>query len=122
MASVKLAALALGLALSLSLPASVVADCLKDRSGAVICGGGPYLRDINGEVYCAQFRFGSVMRTSKAETLCGRGQCVTTLNGEVICSAVDGGAAMKQSDGAVRCQGGCEYASLDLCERTSAGW
>ena len=62
------------------------------------------------------------MRTSKAETLCGKGQCVTTLNGEVICSAVDGGAAMKQSDGTVRCQGGCEYASLDLCERTSAGW
>ena len=122
MASMKLAALALGLAINLSLPAWVVADCLKDRSGEVICGGGPCLRDVNGEVYCAQVRFGSIVRTSKAETLCGKGQCVTTLNGEVICSAVDGGAAMKQSDGTVRCQGGCEYASLDLCERTSAGW
>jgi RecJ-like exonuclease len=47
---------------------------------------------------------------------------VTTLNGEVVCSMVDGGGAMKQSDGTVRCQGGCEYASLDLCERTSAAW
>src|SRR4030095_11145103 len=50
MASMKLAALALGLAINLSLPASVVADCLQDRSGEVICGGGPCLRDVNGEV------------------------------------------------------------------------
>src|SRR5580765_5559194 len=43
---------ALGLAVGLSLPVSVLADCLKDRSGEVICGGGPCLRDVNGEVYC----------------------------------------------------------------------
>ena len=108
MARMKLAALALGLAAGLSLSASAAADCLKDRSGEVICGGGQCL--------------GSVLRTINGETLCGKGRCVVTLNGEVICSAVDGGAAMKQSDGSVRCQGGCEYASLDLCERTSAGW
>jgi hypothetical protein len=122
MARVKLAVLALGLATSLSLSASAVADCLQDRSRQVICGAGPCLRDVNGEVYCAQFRFGSIQRTTRGETLCGRGRCVTTLNGEVVRSMVDGGAAMKQSDGTVRCQGGCEYASLDLCERTSAGW
>ena len=122
MTIMKLAALALGLATSLLLSAPAVADCLKDRSGVVICGGGPCLRDVNGEVTCAQFRFGSVLRTVNGETLCGKGRCVTTLNGEVICSAVDGGSALKQSDGTVRCQGGCEYGSLDLCERTSAGW
>ena len=122
MARVKLAALALGLAASLSVSAPAVADCLKDRAGEVVCGGGPCLRDVNGEVTCAQFRFGSVLRTLNGETVCGKGRCVVTLNGEVICSAVDGGAVMKQSDGTVRCQGGCEYASLDLCERTSAGW
>jgi len=95
---------------------------MKERSGEVICGGGPCVRDINGVVYCAQFRFGSVVRTTRGETLCGRGQCVTTIRGEVICSIVEGGGAVRQSDGSVRCQGECEYASLDLCERSSAGW
>ena len=65
------------------------------RSGEVICGAGPCLRDVNGEVYCAQFRFGSILRTSNGETLCGRGRCVTTLNGEVVCSIVDGGGAIE---------------------------
>ncbi len=44
MTIMKLAALALGLATSLLLSAPAAADCLKDRSGAVICGGGPCLR------------------------------------------------------------------------------
>jgi hypothetical protein len=122
MATMKLAALALGLAISLLLSAPAVADCAKERSGQVICGGGPCLRDVNGEVTCAQFRFGSVLRTSKGETVCGKGRCVRTLSGEVICSAVDGGGVIKNSDGTVRCQGGCEPAALDLCERTAADW
>jgi hypothetical protein len=118
----KLAALAVGLAAVVCLGGPVAADCLKDRSGQVICGGGPCLRDIGGEVWCAQFRFGSIRRTINGETLCGKGQCVVTVNSEVICSAVEGGGALKQSDGTTRCQGGCEYASPALCERTSAGW
>jgi uncharacterized low-complexity protein len=96
MANMTLAAL--GLATSLSLSAPAVADCLKERSGQIICGGGPCLRDVNGEVTCAQFRWGSVLRTSNGETLCGKGRCVRTLNGEVICSAVEGGAVVKESD------------------------
>jgi hypothetical protein len=122
MVTMKLPALAFGLAISLSLSAPAVADCLQERSGQVVCGAGPCLRDVNGEVMCAQFRWGSIQRTSNGETLCGKGQCARTLKGEVICSAVDGGGVVKQSDGTVRCQGGCEYASLDLCERTSAAW
>src|SRR5688572_8901962 len=118
----KLAALALGLVISLALSAPAVADCLQDRSRQVICGGGPCFRDVYGEVTCAQFRFGSILRTVNGETVCGKGRCAITLNGEVICSAVDGGGVIKQSDGTVRCQGGCEYASIELCERTAADW
>src|SRR5262245_18264270 len=122
MVRVKPAVLAIAVAIGVSTVPSASADCMKERSGEVICGGGPCLRDLYGVVYCAQFRFGSVLRTTRGETLCGRGQCVTTIRGEVICSAVEGGGAVRQSDVSVRCQGECEYASLELCERSSAGW
>jgi hypothetical protein len=97
------------------------AACLKDRSGEVICGAGPCLRDVNGQVLCAQYRFGSILRTSDGQTVCGKGKCLTTLQGDVICSSFDGGGVAKQLDGTVRCDGACERASVELCERTSAG-
>ena len=105
----------------LLLPSLATADCQTNRSGEVVCGAGPCVRDLKGSVYCAHFRFGSVVRTSSGETLCGKGQCVTTLQGEVICSNVDGGAAVKQLDGSTRCMGECERASVELCEQTPAG-
>lgn len=97
------------------------AACLKDAKGEVICGAGPCGRDQRGDVYCAALRFGSAFRTYNGWIYCGRGQCVKTLDGRYICSSVEGGAVVKQFDGSVRCEGSCEHASWELCERAPAG-
>ena len=97
------------------------AACLKDQRGEIICGAGPCGRDQRGDVYCAQLRFGSAFRTREGWIYCGKGQCMTNRQGQYICSDVEGGAVVKQSDGTIRCEGACEYATYELCERLPAG-
>lgn|SRR5215468_4682799 len=111
----------IALAAALAVPIAAAAECQKDRAGQVICGAGPCARDTQGQVFCAPARFGSVVRTTRGETVCARGQCVITLDGDVVCSAVDGGGAVKQSDGSTRCEGHCERATAEMCERNPAG-
>jgi hypothetical protein len=126
---------------SLMLPSSTYPDCVTQLTGEVICGTGPCNTDMKGQASCAQFRFGSAVRTSCGDTpfedsrfrvrpptsrcygqvVCGRGRCVTTLRGEIVCSVLDGGGAVIQIDGTVGCDGACEAASPDLCERRPAG-
>jgi hypothetical protein len=111
----------LALLAPLIMPSSAQAACLTDLWGEVICGTGGCIADLHGQVHCAQFRFGSAVRTRYGHVVCGRGRCVTTLRGEVICSALDGGGAVIQVDGTVRCDGQCEAASPTLCESRPAG-
>jgi hypothetical protein len=112
---------ALGLLAAGSMAPSADAACLSDLWGRVTCGAGPCSTDLYGNVYCAQFRFGSIVTTRTGQVVCGKGGCVTTLRGEVICSNIDGGGVVTQIDGKVRCEGQCEAASLSLCEQTPAG-
>ena len=112
------AALLVGGGLALSQPAD--ADCQKELSGGIVCGAGPCARDMQGRAYCARFRFGTVQKTTEGQMVCGKGQCARTLNGDFLCSTADGGGAAKRLDGTVECQGGCEPASTDLCERSGA--
>jgi hypothetical protein len=124
----------------LMLPSSAYPDCVTQLTGEVICGTGPCMTDLYGQVSCAQYRFGSAVRTScgdeadfrfnrvrpptsrcYGQVVCGRGRCVTTFRGEIVCSVLDGGGAVIQIDGTVRCDGACEAASPDLCERRPAG-
>jgi hypothetical protein len=125
----------------LMLPPSAHADCVTQITGEVICGTGPCNTDMKGQASCAQYRFGTAVRTScgdaakfegdfrvrpptsrcYGQVVCGRGRCVTTFRGEIVCSVLDGGGAVIQIDGTVRCDGACEAASPDLCERRPAG-
>jgi hypothetical protein len=107
--------------LGLTLASTAYAACLKDAKGEVFCGAGPCARDQRGDVYCAPLRFGSAFRTRDGWVYCGRGQCLMTLDGRYICSDVEGGSVVKLVDGTVRCEGSCEYASWQLCERVPAG-
>jgi hypothetical protein len=113
-------ALALTMVTSVVLFGAAEADCLTELSGATMCGTGPCATDLHGRVSCAQWRFGSVMRTIHGKLVCGKGQCVVALNGHVLCSTAEGGGATTQLDGKVVCDGGCEPASADYCERTPA--
>ena len=107
--------------LGFPLASAVAAACLKDSKGETICGAGPCARDQRGDVYCAPLRFGSAFRTRDGWIYCGRGQGITTLDGRYVCSTVEGGAVVKQVDGTVRCEGSCEHASWEFCEREPAG-
>jgi hypothetical protein len=129
----------LALLVAMLLP-SAHADCVTQLTGEVICGTGPCNTDMKGQASCAQYRFGTAVRTScgdrpfegdfrvrpptsrcYGQVVCGRGRCVTTWRGEIVCSVLDGGGAAIQIDGTVRCDGACEAASPDLCERRPAG-
>jgi hypothetical protein len=107
--------------LALTVPSPVVAACLKDSRGEVICGAGMCSRDQRGDVYCAPVRYGSAFRTRDGWVYCGRGRCTVNRDGDYLCSSVEGGAVTRELDGTVRCQGSCEYASWELCERLPAG-
>jgi|ERR1043165_3682302 hypothetical protein len=98
------------------------AACLRDNKGQIVCGAGMCVNDRRGDVYCAALRLGSAFRTRDGWVICGRGGCTSNRQGEYLCSDVEGGAVMRDTTGAVRCEGNCEYASYDLCERRPAGY
>jgi hypothetical protein len=97
------------------------AECDKDASGEVYCGGGRCLRDTEGVVWCSRHEDGDAMRMRDGRVLCGRGQCEKDSAGEIYCSTQKGGSVLKDRNGRVRCFGSCERASADHCESTRAG-
>ena len=107
--------------LTLWLAPGAYANCLKDRSGEVYCGGGQCARDREGIIWCSRFYHGGAEITREGDVLCGRGQCVKTSRGQIFCSAKISGSAVKDSRGRVRCYGECEPAQAASCENTLAG-
>ena len=117
------AALVLVIALaSLAGASPALAACLKDSHGEIVCGAGMCARDKRGDVYCTAWREGSAFRTRDGWIYCGRGHCAVNRQGEYLCSTVEGGAVVRDTDGSVRCEGSCEYATYELCERRAAGY
>ena len=109
--------------LSLGVSADAVADCLRDRSGDVVCGSGQCMRTSRGEVYCSRYKDGGAAKTRFGDVFCGKGQCTRTRRGEVICSTQVGGAVAKNIKGEVRCTGRCERGSAAMCVGTpAAAW
>lgn len=93
----------------------VLADCIKDQYGRVVCGTGQCEKDQYGKVFCAQAG-GAALRDKHGIVACGIGQCEKDSFGEVVCSIVPGGGASRNSSMEVQCFGGCQAGSPDLCE------
>jgi hypothetical protein len=70
---------------------------------------------------CAIERDGTITRTRRGAIVCGSGDCVRKSNGKIICSDEPGGSVLLDNMGTVHCDGLCEEASADNCERTPAG-
>jgi len=100
------------LALSLRVEAG---DCVKDQYGNVVCGKGQCATDQYGKVLCAQ-EGGGAIRDRFGVVKCGVGSCATDDHGQVKCSTKAGGAAAMDSNGKVKCLGGCQDGSKQLCE------
>lgn len=87
-----------------------------------MCGRGACVADLRGEVSCARYRHGAVVRTSNGAILCGKGECASTMKGQWFCSTEEDGSVFKDWDGSIRCAGGCEPASAANCETSAAGY
>jgi hypothetical protein len=91
------------------------ADCIKDQYGNVTCGKGQCATDQSGKVFCARDG-GGAMRDQYGDVKCGVGYCATDDLGQIKCSRKPGGGAATDSYGKVKCLGGCESATQQLCE------
>jgi hypothetical protein len=96
------------------------ADCSKDASGEVYCGGGSCVADRQGKIWCSRYYEGDAQSTRDGRVLCGKGHCAKDSYGEIFCSSERGGTVVKDSQGRVRCYGRCERATADNCENTRA--
>ena len=96
------------------------ADCMTDSSGVSVCGRGPCARDLSGEIYCAQHRYGAAVRDNRGKVVCGMGQCQKDLRGNIYCSIEPGGDVTRNTKGEIECFGGCELAAAEFCERVIA--
>ena len=93
------------------------AACDTDRFGVVICGRGDCAQDKVGNVFCSKYLFGGARLDQHGNVVCGKGQCVAgTKFKESYCSAVESGGADVDRFGVVKCYGGCEKASILMCE------
>jgi hypothetical protein len=90
------------------------ADCVKNQYGAVVCGAGQCEKDQYGKVFCAPNGGGAVR--DKGAIKCGAGYCEKDSQSQVWCSTQKGGSASRNSYGEVKCLGGCEVGSTELCE------
>lgn len=91
------------------------ADCVRNQTGAVVCGGGQCEVDQTNKIYCAEPGGGAV-KDRYGKVLCGTGYCERDATGQVWCSKRAGGGAMVDLNGNVKCLGGCEAASAARCE------
>ena len=89
----------LALEFSLGLTCAL-ADCARDRTGAV---------------YCSQHPGGGAVRDNAGGVQCGKGQCRRDRAGTILCSHEVGGGAETDNTGAVKCLGGCEPVSDAMC-------
>lgn len=97
----------------------VFAACQTDRLGDVYCGRGNCVLDKNGNVACSRYLFGDAVLNKQGDTVCGKGKCVlSTKFDNFYCSAIEAGGAAVDRFGAVKCYGGCELASVSMCERS----
>jgi len=96
------------------LTAVAAADCLKDQHGNVVCGKGQCDTDIYGKVFCASAG-GGAMREEGGKVQCGVGYCAKDDLGKIWCSKEAGGSAAVDSYGKVKCLGGCDEGSANLC-------
>lgn len=71
--------------------------------------------DRMGIVYCSRFAGGGAVIGPDGTVICGKGECRRGKFGRFECSAVPGGGAGRDRRGIVRCLGGCEEATEDLC-------
>jgi hypothetical protein len=81
---------------------SAMADCTRDRTGAV---------------YCSQHAGGGAVRDNAGGVVCGKGQCRRDRAGTTRCANTVGGGADTDYTGAVRCLGGCEPPSESMCTK-----
>jgi hypothetical protein len=91
------------------------ADCIKDQTGNVVCGKGQCVTDQYGKVFCAK-EGGGAMKDQNGDVKCGVGYCATDDLGRIQCSTQAGGGAARDSYGMVKCLGGCQGATPQLCE------
>lgn len=93
---------------------SAYADCVKDQKGDVVCGKGQCEADSHGKVFCAGNGGGAVLDLY-GHVVCGTGYCAKDDHGKVWCSKEAGGGAAADLYGKVKCQGGCDTASVNFC-------
>jgi hypothetical protein len=93
-------------------------DCIRDVDGQVFCGRGSCAVDQSGKAFCAR-PGGDVARSQYGYVLCGIGRCAVDDEGRVKCSSIPAGGATRDSYGKVRCAGGCQDASPQLCEEAT---
>lgn len=106
---------AIALACTLAIPVAAAANCVNDQHGRVACGMGQCETDDHGNVYCSGAGGGAI-RDMYGKVLCGVGDCAKDGMGQVRCSKVQGGGAAIDSHGRVKCLGGCDAGSSELCQ------
>ncbi len=94
-------------------------DCIRDAYSNVFCGKGECLVDEYGKVYCAKAG-GGAMHDQYGKVVCGPGYCTADETGRVKCSTRPGGRALIDAGGKAVCQGSCQEASAQLCEKPVA--
>ena len=99
---------------------AALADCAKDITGEVYCGGGRCISDHNGIIWCSRSYKGGAEKTRDGRVLCGKGTCAKDTRGQIFCSSEGGGAVLKDARGHVRCYGRCERATAAQCQNTRA--
>ena len=94
-----------------------LAACETDRFGVVFCGRGECAKDRAGHVYCSKYLFGDARLDEYGNVVCGKGQCVQSVKfPDYYCSTIESGGAKRDRMGEVKCYGGCEKASAQMCE------
>jgi len=107
-------AITIALLLTSLLSFGAKADCVNDRNGNSVCGKGECAPDELGHFFCADSG-GGAMRDDLGNIQCGVGYCVHDYYSKVWCSKEPGGGATRDSSGKVKCLGGCEPGSKELC-------
>lgn len=90
-------------------------DCIKNPDGNVVCGKGQCATDQYGTVFCAK-EGGGALKDQYGNVKCGVGYCAKSDRGQIRCSTKPGGGAATDSNGKVKCLGGCQSATSQLCE------
>ena len=110
----------IGCLLALSAAATQVhaaGDCVRDQNGKEVCGAGQCATNQFGKVFCAK-EGGGAMKDGLGDVKCGVGYCAVDDRGMVRCSKKPGGGASIDSNGQVKCLGGCQPATKQMCAAT----